>query len=188
MRYSASEMAEKKAKLLGLSTRLFLERGFDGASVADIMNVAGLTHGPFYRYFSSKTDLQIQSIENATRAALKVLETIPRTEAGRASYISKYLSAAQLDNPGNGCTVASLAPEIARNSALRPAVSRHIAAVSAAMAYAFPFRERGETHNAIQTLTAMVGAVVLNRGVEDPFLAEAILNETRLSLLCSNKS
>ena len=43
MRYPASQTAEKHERILREAARLFRERGFDGAGVADIMKAAGLT-------------------------------------------------------------------------------------------------------------------------------------------------
>ena len=65
MRYPASETAEKHKKILKEAARLFRERGFDGAGVADIMKAAGLTHGAFYAHFPSKDALEAEALEQA---------------------------------------------------------------------------------------------------------------------------
>jgi len=44
-------------RLLEAATRLFAERGFESASVQEIVTAAGVTKGAMYHYFDSKDDL-----------------------------------------------------------------------------------------------------------------------------------
>ncbi len=45
-------------KILGVSTRLFLEKGYDNTSVQDIINeLEGLSKGAIYHHFKSKEDI-----------------------------------------------------------------------------------------------------------------------------------
>lgn len=44
-------------RLLSEATRLFAEKGFDGTSVQEVVESAGVTKGAMYHYFSSKDDL-----------------------------------------------------------------------------------------------------------------------------------
>jgi len=57
MPYPASHRKETKAKIVHSARRLFNRRGFDNVSITHIMAGAGLTHGGFYSYFTSKSDL-----------------------------------------------------------------------------------------------------------------------------------
>jgi TetR/AcrR family transcriptional regulator, transcriptional repressor for nem operon len=63
MRYPASQTAEKHEKILKEAARLFRERGFDDAGIAEIMKAAGLTHGAFYAHFASKEELEAEAVE-----------------------------------------------------------------------------------------------------------------------------
>ena len=45
----------KKRSIVHGARRLFNRRGFDNVSISQIMAGAGLTHGGFYSYFSSKS-------------------------------------------------------------------------------------------------------------------------------------
>ena len=65
MRYPAHQTAEKHEKILKEAAKLFRERGFDGAGVAEIMTAAGLTHGAFYAHFPSKQALEAEAVERA---------------------------------------------------------------------------------------------------------------------------
>src|ERR1700758_4828585 len=68
IRYPASQTAEKHEKILREAARLFRERGFDAAGVAEIMKAAGLTHGAFYAHFTSKDALETEAVARAFRA------------------------------------------------------------------------------------------------------------------------
>jgi AcrR family transcriptional regulator len=47
MRYPVEETAAKHERIVKEASRLFRERGFENVSVAEVMKVAGLTHGAF---------------------------------------------------------------------------------------------------------------------------------------------
>ncbi len=46
-----------KERLLRVATRLFARNGFEGTSVQDIVDAAGVTKGAMYHYYGSKDDL-----------------------------------------------------------------------------------------------------------------------------------
>jgi AcrR family transcriptional regulator len=46
-----------KERLLRVATRLFARHGFEGTSVQDIVDAAGVTKGAMYHYYGSKDDL-----------------------------------------------------------------------------------------------------------------------------------
>ncbi len=57
MPYAAGHRTEIKGKIIQSARRLFNRHGFDNVSIAQIMAGAGLTHGGFYSYFKSKSEL-----------------------------------------------------------------------------------------------------------------------------------
>jgi DNA-binding transcriptional regulator YbjK len=57
MTYPTSHCAEKKKAIIDSARKLFNRSGFDNVSLHQIMAGAGLTHGGFYSYFKSKSDL-----------------------------------------------------------------------------------------------------------------------------------
>ena len=178
MRYPAAETAAKHARILEKASRLFRERGFADVSVAEIMQATGLTHGPFYNHFESKEGLMVEAVEHASEEGLAALEAIPRSEKGRRDFVSNYLSAAHRDCPEDGCFLAALASDIAREPAVRSAMTTHLKAMIAKVASHFPWKKgrsaRGET---IRTLSCAVGALILARAVDDDDLSREILKE-----------
>ena len=61
MRLTREQAAENKATVLDAALGLFQSRGFSDVGVSELMNAAGLTHGGFYNYFESKSDLEAQA-------------------------------------------------------------------------------------------------------------------------------
>src|SRR5580692_9635447 len=57
MPYAAGHRPEVKQKIVQSARRLFNRNGFENVSISQIMAGAGLTHGGFYSYFKSKSEL-----------------------------------------------------------------------------------------------------------------------------------
>src|SRR4051812_48180494 len=108
MKVSRERVAENRRKILEAAGRLFRERGFEAVTVAEIMKAAGLTHGGFYGYFSSKDEL----IAEALAEALTQTTTGPLGDL--ATYAAEYLSEPHRDDLANGCPTAALAAETIR--------------------------------------------------------------------------
>ncbi|WP_165211063.1 TetR/AcrR family transcriptional regulator [Streptococcus tangpeifui] len=61
---------ERRAEILAAATQLFQEKGFEKASVNDILKVVGIAKGTFYYYFKSKEEVLEAVVDEAT-AVLK---------------------------------------------------------------------------------------------------------------------
>src|SRR6187402_2375561 len=53
----SEKQARTRAELLATATEVFAERGYDGASVEEIAERAGYSHGAVYSNFAGKADL-----------------------------------------------------------------------------------------------------------------------------------
>jgi AcrR family transcriptional regulator len=49
--------AQRRAELVDAAAEVFMEKGYAAATVSDITNEAGSSHGTFYVYFDSKEDI-----------------------------------------------------------------------------------------------------------------------------------
>src|SRR3546814_12105569 len=65
MRRTAEEEAETRRRIGRTAGRMIRGRGLAETGVAEVMQEAGLTHGGFYRHFTSKDDLAVAAIEAA---------------------------------------------------------------------------------------------------------------------------
>ena len=57
MPYAAGHRAAVKKTIIDSARKLFNRHGFENVSIQQVMAGAGLTHGGFYSYFKSKSDL-----------------------------------------------------------------------------------------------------------------------------------
>jgi TetR/AcrR family transcriptional repressor of nem operon len=179
MRVSREQAAINRERVLDIAARLFRERGFNGVGVADLMKEAGLTHGAFYRQFASKEDLMAQ----ASVRAYEQLHERWAKDAKRspdkplAGIVSSYLSATHRDSPGGGCATAALGAEAARQGApLRRAFTDGTKAQLDALTELVPGTTgAARRRRAVVTLSAMLGAVVLARAIDDDALSNEIL-------------
>jgi TetR/AcrR family transcriptional repressor of nem operon len=183
MRYPPEETAEKHARILEQASILFREHGFSGVSLSEIMKATGLTHGAFYHHFESKEDLIAKSIEDTSAKALESMrEGVARGEP-RTQYVDGYLTEQHRDDRGNGCMMAGLASEIAREPAAQPAFTQHVEGMLKGFTEPRAMtKKKSARRDAIHTLSSIVGALILARAVDDPKLSEEILRETRAAL------
>jgi AcrR family transcriptional regulator len=65
-----------KERLLSVATRLFARHGFEGTSVQDIVDAAGVTKGAMYHYYGSKDDLLFEVYHQLLSMQLSHLEEI----------------------------------------------------------------------------------------------------------------
>lgn len=61
-------------RLLLAAAKLFAERGFEGTSVQDVVDAAGVTKGALYHYFASKDDLLYEIYARVLRLQTERLE------------------------------------------------------------------------------------------------------------------
>jgi len=171
MRYPVKETAAKHEQIVKEASRLFRERGFENVSVGEVMKAAGLTHGAFYAHFGSKEELQTAAVAYGQEVSLGRLQR-SKGKTTKGSFADRYLSRRHRDNPGDGCTMAALAQEVARSTPeLKAAFEQGLENMLSA--------EGGDRKEAIFRAAAMMGGVVLARAVQDPRLSEEILKSVR---------
>lgn len=186
MKVSREQMAVNRQRLLDIASRRFRERGFDGVSVAEVMQEAGLTHGGFYGHFASKEALAAQA---ATHALMQTAERWKATLENRGmdgleGIVNAYLSQRHLDAPGSGCAVAALGPELARQAEpVRSAFAVELEHLIDALAGFMPGADAAARRSrALPLMAQMVGAIVLARAFGRGVLATEILETVRQAI------
>jgi TetR/AcrR family transcriptional regulator, transcriptional repressor for nem operon len=172
MRYPAKETAAKHDQIVKEASRLFRERGFENVTVGEVMKAAGLTHGAFYAHFGSKKELEAAAIAYGQELSAGRARSYGATKKGRRAYVGRYLSPSHRDNPGDGCTMAALAQEVARSTPeLKAAFQQGFEEILSASG--------GNRKEAIFQAAALVGGVALARAVHDEQLSDEILETVR---------
>jgi TetR/AcrR family transcriptional regulator, transcriptional repressor for nem operon len=175
MRYPAKETAAKHDRIVKEASRLFRENGFENVTVGEVMKASGLTHGAFYAHFGSKQELQEAAVAYGQSVSADRARSHGATKKGRRTQADRYLSKLHRDNPGDGCTMASLAPEVARSTPeLKAVFERGFEEILSAGG--------GDRKEAIFRTAALLGGLVLARAVKDSQLSEEILDVVRQNL------
>src|ERR1700692_1999750 len=120
MPYPANHRVEKKRTIVDSARRLFNRSGFDNVSLQEIMAGAGLTHGGFYSYFKSKSDLYAEVLGcfftdphwKSCWEGVKV--DLSSTDVG-SQVVRAYLSRQHFEDVENSCPMVALPTEVARS-------------------------------------------------------------------------
>lgn len=92
MRASSSIRAAHEDEILSAAEAVFAERGFDGATTAEIAARAGLPKSNLHYYFASKAELYRRVLERVLEAWLSAADTFD-SEADPAEALGRYIAA-----------------------------------------------------------------------------------------------
>lgn len=184
MKVTKTQARENRARIVETASTLFRERGYDGVGVADLMAAAGFTHGGFYKHFGSKADLMAEAAAVGFSRAVAYLAGVDA-----AQYIKEYLSRPHRDSRGDGCTLAALSGDAARQpesikQAFAAGIESELATLAREDGALGKIEKREARAKRIDTLAHVVGALVLSRACpDDSPLADEILAVCRTRIL-----
>lgn len=179
MRYPDGHKEAVRARIVRAASAALRRYGLEAVSIPALMKRAGLTHGGFYAHFKDRDELVAAAVRAAAddtgAGALAPERTL-------AEALTRYLSMGHVEHPAEGCVLAALGPDGARQ---RAPVRRAFAEIARGFvdridAKLHPDRARARPSDAalVQAAT-MVGAVVFARLLDDPALAERMLAAAR---------
>jgi len=177
MRVSREKAAENRQRIVDAAARLFRDDGFDGVGVDAIMKEARLTHGGFYGHFASKEALMTEAMAQAIDHSTAWQERL----GSLSELVTGYLSDRHRADRANGCAIAALGADVARQSpalrkTLTAGVRQQVDRIVSLLKRGTPAARR---RRALATYAGMVGALTLARAVDDPALAREILAAAR---------
>ena len=183
MRVSKQQAEENRERILASAARLFRQHGIGGASVDAITEDAGLTHGGLYSQFGSKEAIAAEAIRFALGRGRHVWERLMERHPGKSALpaiVDSYLSRAHRDSPGNGCVVAALGTDIARQPRrVRDAFTRQLKDDFEFLSQVMPEARHSDRYeDAIAAFASMAGALILARAVDDDAFSDLILKST----------
>lgn len=120
MPYPAGHRESVRKDIVQSARRLFNRYGFENVSLQRIMAGAGLTHGGFYSYFKSKSDLYQEVLgcfltdpewKNCWEG---VHVDLSSTDVG-PQVVRAYLSRQHFDDVENSCPMVALPSDVARS-------------------------------------------------------------------------
>ena len=190
MRYRPEHKAETRREIVKDASRRVRSEGLNGAAVAAVMRDAGLTHGGFYKHFSGKDDLLLESLQEAFREVVAFLveaaEQAPPESAWKA-IVKAYLSVEHCAHPDRGCPLAALASELPRTGkGMKSRILVEMTSYKKKMLPFMPGRRAAEKERAFFVIfSTMIGAVEIARMMPDPDAREKVLARARDFLLRS---
>jgi len=173
-------------RILDAASRAIRRAGHTGASVAEVMKEAGLTHGGFYAHFDSREKMVASAIAYAgSQSARNLAQSMAVLEKkGRSPFralVESYLSPAHMAALETGCVVAALGSEMPRQTdEVREAARERVNALIRLVGSVLP--AGADAGIASPIASTMVGALQLARslgGVE----GEALLAANRRFLI-----
>jgi AcrR family transcriptional regulator len=180
MPYPTGHRTEVKEKIIDSARRLFNRHGFDNVSVSQIMAGAGLTHGGFYSYFKSKSDLYAEVLDcfftnpnwKNCWEGIKVDRLSP--DVG-AQVVRAYLSRQHFENVENSCPMVALPSDVTRsNKTVKRTFETVFQAMVRALENSMPQNGRPPHDTAQATAAMCVGGMIVARAMVDRALADEL--------------
>lgn len=120
MPYPPGHRTEVRKRIVDSARRLFNRYGFESVSISQIMAAAGLTHGGFYSYFKSKSDLYVDVLacfftdpewKNCWEG---VHVDLSSSDVG-PQVVRAYLSRQHFEDVENSCPMVALPTDVSRS-------------------------------------------------------------------------
>jgi TetR/AcrR family transcriptional regulator, transcriptional repressor for nem operon len=179
MPYPASHRIAVKRKIVDSARQLFNRRGFDNVSIREIMAGAGLTHGGFYSYFRSKSDLYSEVLgcfftDPQSKSRWKGVDVDLSSADVGSQVVRAYLSTQHFENVADSCPMVALPSDVARSNS---SAKRAFENVFAAMVGVLEKSEAGKSarRRRAKAIAALcVGGMVVSRSMLDRSEADAL--------------
>jgi TetR/AcrR family transcriptional repressor of nem operon len=183
MRVSKEKAAENRQQILTAAARLFREQGVSATGVDSITKDVSLTHGAVYSQFGSKEAIAAEAIRLALMRSKRLWQRLAERKGAKKAFpaiVAEYLSRDHRDSVGQGCVVAALGSEIARQpQSVRDAFTEELKDALEFLAGVMPGDDPSRRYDdAIAAFTGIVGALILARAVNNETLSERILQAT----------
>jgi TetR/AcrR family transcriptional regulator, transcriptional repressor for nem operon len=180
MPYPAGHRDAVKCKIIDSARKLFNRHGFESVSLNQVMAGAGLTHGGFYTYFRSKSDLYSEVLgcfftdPNWKNCWEGVKVDLSAGDVG-PQVVRAYLSRQHFEDVENSCPMAALPTDVARSG---ESARRAFETVFRAMVSVLErsLVQNGQPRRAIAQATAAlcIGGMIVSRTVVNRATADEL--------------
>jgi TetR/AcrR family transcriptional regulator, transcriptional repressor for nem operon len=180
MPYPAGHRAAVKKNIIESARKLFNRHGFESVSLSQIMAGVGLTHGGFYSYFKSRSDLYAEVLgcfftDPQWKSCWEGVHVdLSSTDVG-SQVVRAYLSRQHFEDVENSCPMVALPTDVARSGAR---AKRAFETVFKAMVNVLErsLTENGQgRHTTAQGIAALsIGGMVVARSMVDRAMADEL--------------
>lgn len=180
MPYPAGHSREVRKKIVQSARRLFNRHGFDGVSLKQIMAGAGLTHGGFYSYFASKTELYVEVLgcfftDPEWKSCWEGVEVDLSSGDVGPQVVRAYLSRQHFEDVENSCPMTALPTDVARSSVSTKRAFETVFKAMVSVLERSAAGNNGPRRDQAQAIAALcVGGMVVARAMADRGYADEL--------------
>jgi len=180
MPYPAGHRRVVKKRIIDSARRLFNLRGFESVSLSQIMAGAGLTHGGFYSYFRSKSDLYAAVLgcfftDPEWKSCWEGVHVdLSSTDVG-PQVVRAYLSRQHFEDVENSCPMVALPTDVARSGkSAKVAFETVFKAMVSVLERSLIQNGRRRRMTAESIAALCIGGMVVARTLDDRGLADEL--------------
>jgi TetR/AcrR family transcriptional repressor of nem operon len=180
MPYLAGHRAAVKRNIIDSARKLFNRHGFESVSLSQIMAGAGLTHGGFYSYFKSKSDLYAEVLgcfftDPQWKSCWEGVHVdLSSTDVG-SQVVRAYLSRQHFEDVENSCPMVALPTDVARSGvSARRAFETVFKAMVSVLERSLPDNGQRSRATAQGIAALSIGGMVVARTMVDRALADQL--------------
>ncbi len=180
MSYPAGHRAAVKKRIIDSARKLFNRYGFESVSLSQIMAGAGLTHGAFYSYFKSKSDLYAAVLgcfftDPEWKSCWEGVHVdLSSTDVG-PQVVRAYLSRQHFEDVENSCPMVALPTDVARSGkSARLAFETVFKAMVSVLERSMDQNGQRRRSTAQSIAALAIGGMVLARTIVDRTLADQL--------------
>jgi AcrR family transcriptional regulator len=172
-----------RKRIIDSARRLFNRYGFDKVTLSEVMAGAGLTHGGFYSYFESKSDLYAEVLgcfftdPDWKDCWEGVHVDLSATDVG-PQIVRAYLSREHFEDVENSCPMVALPTDVARSGATArrafETVFQAMVSVLERSLNAKRPRQRERRVRAQSIAALSIGGMIVARTIDDRRLADEL--------------
>jgi TetR/AcrR family transcriptional regulator, transcriptional repressor for nem operon len=180
MPYPSGHRLQVKKSIIDSARKLFNRYGFDNVSVNQIMAGAGLTHGGFYSYFQSKSDLYAEVLacfftDPEWKNCWEGVEVdLSSTDVG-SQVVRAYLSRQHYEDVENSCPMVALPTDVGRSGeSARRAFETVFKAMVSVLERSLPPSGHSQRATAQGIASICIGGMIVARTVVNRDLADEL--------------
>src|SRR6201981_1330787 len=178
MPYPAGHRKEVRKNIIESARKLFNRYGFENVSLQQIMAGAGLTHGGFYSYFKSKSDLYTEVLgcfltDPEWKSCWEGVHVdLSSTDVG-PQVVRAYLSRQHFEDVENSCPMVALPTDVARSGVSAKRAFETVFKAMVSVLERSLIQNGGPRRATAQSIAALaIGGMVVARTMVDHALAD----------------
>src|ERR1700691_3991851 len=180
MSYPAGHREAVRKSIIESARKLFNRHGFENVSLDQIMTGAGLTHGAFYAYFKSKSDLYAEVLgcfftDPHWKSCWEGVHVdLSSTDVG-PQVVRAYLSRQHFEDVENSCPMVALPTDVSRSGVSAKRAFETVFKAMVSVLERSLTKKGGRRHTTAQTIAALsIGGMVVARSMVDRSFADEL--------------